>query len=452
MKQRVETRIFRAPSLARDVVLAVVAALLGAGVVSAAVLFGVQVHEAAQRIERMEARAAAAALPQPPPPAPVDEVVLSTAALANEPAKPADCPVLADATAPWLVTATDGEDASFVEPPSPKSLERRVRFWTRVWGETPDYVYLLADIRRPWVVHGQVDCRDVYADEALSDDAKKDACGVLLGRGRNAVERQLRATAGSAKLAKAFGDARLARTAHANVIGVAGKKDQLERGMDRAAKDLGVAERIFDAHGVPRAFARLGFVESLWQTEAVSRSGAVGTYQFMPATGREHMRVDDKVDERLDPVRSASAAARYLKGISKQFDGDWSLTLTAYNQGPSRVKKLVKAVKTRDVGRIADLGDRGAFGFDGQNYYAQMVAVARLTKDMRFDALPQVERAVVAAQDVPLAKLAACIDRDAQQVKKANPALVADGTVPKGYVLAVPKKTVQMAALAEQVE
>lgn len=451
MKQRAATQIFRSPSLWKDALMAVVAAVLGAAVVAATVVFGLQ-------IEVVDAPAQVAQKPPPPPVVEPPPEMLSTAALAAaqapakpaETEKPADCPVLEDAKAPWLVTTAEEPGDAYVEPPSPKSLERRVKFWTKVWGEVPDHVYLLVDMRRPWVVHDQVDCREVWADEALSDAQKKDACGVLLGRGRNAVEKKLRATASSAKLAKQFGgDARLARTASANVIGVEGKKNDLERGMDRAARDLGVAERIFAAHGVPRVFARLGFVESLWRTEAVSRSGAVGTYQFMPATGKEHMRVDDHVDERLDPVRSASAAARYLKGISRQFDGDWALTLTAYNQGPTRVKKLVKAARTKDIGKIADGGDRGAYGFDGQNYYAQMVAVARLTKDLRFDALPQLEKAVVVDEPAPLSKVAACLQRAPDELKKANPALVKDETVPKGYVLAVPKKAVQMAALQE---
>jgi hypothetical protein len=96
---------------------------------------------------------------------------------------------------------------------------------------------------------------------------------------------------------------------------------------DFAAK-YGEIDRIFGENLV-----YLALVESHWNPNAVSGAGAVGAYQLMPDTAREMgLRVDNKVDERRNPVRSAEAAAKYLKrwyAITK----DWDLALMKYNGG-----------------------------------------------------------------------------------------------------------------------
>ena len=94
-------------------------------------------------------------------------------------------------------------------------------------------------------------------------------------------------------------------------------------------------------------------MESLWRPEALSRSGAGGVYQFMSKTGRQFLTVEDGVvDERLDPLRAAWAAATYMAKMAKDFNNDWPLVLTAYNTGPTRLKRVMKARHTRDIGKI----------------------------------------------------------------------------------------------------
>jgi membrane-bound lytic murein transglycosylase D len=95
----------------------------------------------------------------------------------------------------------------------------------------------------------------------------------------------------------------------------------------------------FQAEGIPSDLVYLGLIESGYSNFAVSRSRAVGMWQFMRATGRwMGLRVDRWVDERRDPVKATDAAARYLKKLAEQF-GSYYLAAAAYNGGPGTVSR-----------------------------------------------------------------------------------------------------------------
>ena len=62
----------------------------------------------------------------------------------------------------------------------------------------------------------------------------------------------------------------------------------------------------------------------------------------MYATGKMYdLEVSSYVDERMDPIRSTEAAAKYLKHLYEIFE-DWNLALAAYNSGPGNVNKAIR--------------------------------------------------------------------------------------------------------------
>lgn len=74
--------------------------------------------------------------------------------------------------------------------------------------------------------------------------------------------------------------------------------------------------------------------ESGYNPKAVSRAGAGGLMQLMPATAK-----DLQVADRFDPGQNVDGGVRYLKFLLDTFKGDVSLALAAYNAGLSNVAK-----------------------------------------------------------------------------------------------------------------
>lgn len=91
-------------------------------------------------------------------------------------------------------------------------------------------------------------------------------------------------------------------------------------------------EQIFAEEEVPDELKYLAIGESGLNPTAVSPVGAKGMWQFMPATGRsEDLRIDNWIDERLDPELATRAAARHLKKLNADYNGRWHLSVAGYN-------------------------------------------------------------------------------------------------------------------------
>lgn len=95
-------------------------------------------------------------------------------------------------------------------------------------------------------------------------------------------------------------------------------------------------------HEMPLEIKYLSIIESGLDPQIRSRVGAMGLWQFMPATGRMYgMNTNSEVDDRMDPELSTEAAAKYLKSLYRMFD-DWEVAMAAYNCGPGNVRKAIR--------------------------------------------------------------------------------------------------------------
>ncbi len=93
---------------------------------------------------------------------------------------------------------------------------------------------------------------------------------------------------------------------------------------------------------LPLELQYLPVIESALNPNAVSRAGAVGLWQIMPATATGlGLEVNSLVDQRRDPRLATRYAVRYLKQLYDIY-GDWSLAIAAYNCGPGNVNKALR--------------------------------------------------------------------------------------------------------------
>lgn len=107
-------------------------------------------------------------------------------------------------------------------------------------------------------------------------------------------------------------------------------------------------EKVFRDHGIPEEMKYLAVIESSFNTNARSKVGAVGVWQFMSGTARLFgLSVGKRLDERKDFHKSTLAAAKYLNELYEQF-GDWLLVVAAYNCGSGGVQRAMRASGRED--------------------------------------------------------------------------------------------------------
>ncbi len=80
-------------------------------------------------------------------------------------------------------------------------------------------------------------------------------------------------------------------------------------------------------------------VESGFNTRAVSKAGAVGLMQLMPATAKRFGATD-----RYDPRQNVHAGARYLRSLIDRYGKDIQLALAAYNAGETAVDRCGRCI------------------------------------------------------------------------------------------------------------
>ncbi len=103
-----------------------------------------------------------------------------------------------------------------------------------------------------------------------------------------------------------------------------------------------IFEEILAKYNMPDELKYLAIVESGLNSTVRSRAAAVGLWQFVYYTGKMYdLHADWYIDERMDPVKSTEAAAKYIHSLYSMF-GDWELALAAYNCGPGNVRKAIR--------------------------------------------------------------------------------------------------------------
>jgi membrane-bound lytic murein transglycosylase D len=213
------------------------------------------------------------------------------------------------------------------------------------------------------------------------------------------------------------------------------RREVVDLWMTRAGRYLGMIRDVLRRNGLPEDLAFTAMIESGFNPVAVSRAGAKGMWQFMAATARRYgLRVDQWVDERLDPEKATGAAAAYFRDLHGIF-GSWTLAQAAYNAGEM---KVIRALRTSGSKDFWPLTQTSLLKRETKDFVPQIQAAVMIGRDPSrygFDvkdpeplALERVE--VPAATD--LRRLSSAAGMSSETLSSLNPALVKGVTPPGG--------------------
>jgi len=122
----------------------------------------------------------------------------------------------------------------------------------------------------------------------------------------------------------------------------ASRPDYVKRMTERGSRYLFHVLEELERRKMPTELALLPFIESAFNPQAMSSARASGMWQFMPLTGKDYdLKQNMFRDDRRDVLASTRAALDYLGRLNKMFNGDWQLSLAAYNWGEGNVKRAI---------------------------------------------------------------------------------------------------------------
>ena len=122
--------------------------------------------------------------------------------------------------------------------------------------------------------------------------------------------------------------------------------NQLDKLLEKGRYFIYFVLEELERYRLPPELALLPYIESNYDPFSISASGAMGIWQFMPATARIYGLKDTWwYEQRHDPLASSKAAVRYLAYLHNRFNNEITYTLAAYNGGPTLLEKQIKLNK-----------------------------------------------------------------------------------------------------------
>ncbi len=272
----------------------------------------------------------------------------------------------------------------------PAGLRDRVGFWFDIYTRYDSNNRVVHHSQYPWIVFKVVDVtgiinaetpkvrwlRNVKADEFVADEVRNIRAALKeLADGASVNEDNEYHTAIAKALESLPGALpEKAQEALKKVRVQTGQKNFFAEGLEVSPLYLSGMEEIFRNHKLPVELTRIPFVESSFNKHAISKVGASGIWQFMDYTGKSFMTVTDHIDERNSPFKATDAAARLLKENHMILRRSWPLAITAWNHGPSGIRRAMKAAGSEDLAEIVGNYQSRTFDFASSNFYCEFLA------------------------------------------------------------------------------
>jgi membrane-bound lytic murein transglycosylase D len=377
---------------------------------------------------------------------------------------PADAPVPAIVPKPVPTAArrTDADEEIF---PRYGVLKPNVAFWTKVFSEYSENQSVIHDMNNLDVVFEVLDFTSeaTYLDPGSLRKLKNQQEAAAIERTRKLLEQVHAARNQPDTLnveqrriydlyARNQRDDRF-DTAASALRAQRGLRERTQQALEISGKYLPSMEGVFKSYSLPLRLTRLPLVESSFNVEAYSKVGAAGLWQFIPASARIYMRLNNVVDDRRDPWTSTDAAARHLRDDYAAL-GSWPLALTAYNHGRGGVARGLTQTGGTELPDLIRGYEAKSFGFASRNFYAEFLAASDVERNWRehfgdIQRKAPLEFDVVETQHyVPYETLRRLCDADDELFRKLNPAyrpevIAGKLYVPPGHLIRVPAGSAQ---------
>ncbi|HEX2788732.1 MAG TPA: LysM peptidoglycan-binding domain-containing protein [Ignavibacteria bacterium] len=222
-------------------------------------------------------------------------------------------------------------------------------------------------------------------------------------------------------------------------------KNFIDKTMYRSGKLFPIMRKILKHYGAPEELIYLSVQESGLNPTIVSRAGAVGLWQFMPATGYSYgLYQDEHRDDRRDFEKSTDAAARHLIDLYNTFD-DWYLAFAAYNAGPGRVNSAIRKSGSRDFWEM-----RNYLPGETKNYVPSILALSFIYRNPEVYGFTDLEMGKPISYDRVNIKASLTFDQivemtgsDIETIRELNPELTNDVTpvYDQAYQIRIPHNT-----------
>lgn len=219
--------------------------------------------------------------------------------------------------------------------------------------------------------------------ELLSAEARQEA--VDLGSFSSLTAAEKKAYSNTSKLDRNLSPAMERQVRYHFVKYSRERRGTMENFLRNSIPYLNYTKTVFRMRGLPEDLAYLAYLESGYNPLAVSRSNAVGMWQFMSSTGKAYgLRQDWWMDERRDPYRSTEAAASYLSRLYDIFH-DWHLAVASYNGGEGKIGRAKKATGASNLHEIIQknntLDDKLQLKEETALYVPRFLAIAKIMRN-----------------------------------------------------------------------
>lgn len=166
-----------------------------------------------------------------------------------------------------------------------------------------------------------------------------------------------------------------------NIRSQTGQRDFIKQGLSNYLPFKNYIDNIFESFDLPRELIAIAFLESSFNTEATSKVGASGIWQFMSRTGRHFLDIDRYRDDRRNTLIATVAALHLLRENYRSLNS-WDLAIVAYNSG---TRHLLNAKRQLGIENLT-LEDyfthyhHPQIGFASRSFYSSFLALTYVLK------------------------------------------------------------------------